>query len=90
MPAGDPWPSIRKLLEYEAAIRNGMLDEGHLTGLDNYWENLAKLLLIYKLSSTLRTQVRIKAIMDSMDPNYKIFIIPKIKKVDKMAKKDEE
>lgn len=88
MPVGDPWPSIEKLIQYEADIRNGTVSEIKSSGLDDYWENLAKLLLIYKLSSERGTKDKIKDIMKSMDPVYKVFIIPKIKKVEKMEKAD--
>jgi len=48
MPAGDPWPSIRVLLEAESAIRTkGSLDEAKLSGIDAYWVDLIRLLQVF-------------------------------------------
>ncbi|QXU42145.1 thymidylate synthase [Pedobacter sp. D749] len=90
MPVGDPWPSIIDLLKYEAGIRTGKISEVDSSELDDYWENLAKLLLIYKLSYSKNTQDKIKDIMATMDPIYKVYITPRIKKVNKLNQKDGE
>lgn len=88
MPIGDPWPSIIELLKYESGIRTGKIIDINDSGLHNYWNNLAKLLLIYKLSYTRDTQDRIKEIMNTMDPIYKVYITPRIKKVLKINNVD--
>jgi thymidylate synthase len=47
MPAGNPWPQIRKVLKAESAIRlNTKIDVGNL-GLDDYWGDIVRLLQIY-------------------------------------------
>lgn len=49
MPFGDPWPSIRKVLRVESAIRRGVFDDRDLQ-LGSYWGDIVRLLQIYGLS----------------------------------------
>lgn len=90
MPIGDPWSSMNQLLIYEKAIREGQMTDLSNSGLDGYWENLAKLLLIYKLSNTPNTETKIEDLMNSMDQNFKVYITPRIKKVKKLNIKNGE
>lgn len=56
MPQGDPGPSVRKLLDFEAAERNG--DAGAVDpreSMESYWADLATLLSIYKVGKTKTT-----------------------------------
>ena len=46
MPLGDPWPALHWLLEQERAIRGGRVSIESATGIDPYWVDLARLLLI--------------------------------------------
>lgn len=46
MPVGDPWPSVRWLLANESAIRNGKLEISDPDGIDPYWIDLARLLVV--------------------------------------------
>ena len=49
MPAGDPWESVRALLEAESSIREaGDLGDGFFLSLHPYWQDLIRLLLIFK------------------------------------------
>ncbi len=87
MPDGDPWPSITRLLEAEADIRNGRDIQISRLGLDPYWADLVRLLQIfgnYKAGDT-RAIERLKKEM-SYDI-YKVFI-DKIKASKRIAKKN--
>ncbi len=49
MPEGDPWPAIKSLLEAECALREaGSLAGIALTKLDPYWEDLIRLLCVFR------------------------------------------
>ncbi|MDY0040628.1 MAG: thymidylate synthase [Desulforhabdus sp.] len=50
MPMGDPWPSIKQLLDAEAAIRQGYETKIPLLDLDPYWADLVRLLQIFRRS----------------------------------------
>lgn len=59
MPAGDPWPHVKVLLQVEAAIRQGKRIPKGASGLPPYWADLGRLLEVYRLSKTHeRSQVR--------------------------------
>jgi thymidylate synthase len=47
MPAGDPWRSIQKVLRAERAIRKGSKVNVTALGLDAYWVDIVRLLLIH-------------------------------------------
>lgn len=50
MPKVNPWPALHSLLEIESALRNdAAFDQGILDGMDPYWGDLARLLLVFKL-----------------------------------------
>ncbi|MES1189477.1 MAG: thymidylate synthase, partial [Steroidobacter sp.] len=49
MPQGDPWPAIKLVLKAEERIRRSMPLEVDLSGLDDYWLDLIKLLQVYAL-----------------------------------------
>lgn len=49
MPAGDPWPAIRQVLQAEREIRGGNHDYEPPAGLDRYWRDLIILLQVYAL-----------------------------------------
>jgi thymidylate synthase len=48
MPRSDPWSSIQALLQAEAAIRLGRDPKQFLDGLDPYWQDLGRLLEVYR------------------------------------------
>jgi thymidylate synthase len=48
MPNGDPMPSVKALLRAEVAIRRGREPKQFLDGLDPYWQDLARLLQVYR------------------------------------------
>lgn len=49
MPDGDPWPSIKKVLKAEDALRKGRDVVTKNLALDVYWQDLIRLLQIYAL-----------------------------------------
>jgi thymidylate synthase len=66
MPFGDPWPSIRRVLKAESAIRRGVFD-GRDVGLGAYWSDIVQLLEIFRYSKFggARQIVRLKHKMSS-------------------------
>jgi len=50
MPLGDPWPSIRKLLDAEHQIRHGILIDVDSWSVNGYWADLIRLLQILAAS----------------------------------------
>jgi thymidylate synthase len=48
MPLGDPWPSVQTLLRAEAAIRGGRVPAAQVWCLDPYWQDLARLLQVFR------------------------------------------
>ncbi len=53
MPSGDPWPAIGWLLERESEIREDLVDDDYdFSGVDTYWADLARLLLVFKYYKT--------------------------------------
>lgn len=92
MPLGDPWPSIEKLLQYEAKIRNEASKQEPPKDLLPYWNDLAILLLIHKMFRSMDTSTRqskrqtfrdIITLSQNMDSDvYRIYI------QDRLTKKD--
>lgn len=72
MPLGDPWPSLRTVVDAERRIREGQdLDADGLC-LDQYWADLVRLLQIY--SATGDTD-RVETLMKNMIfPKYAVYI----------------
>jgi thymidylate synthase len=48
MPLGDPWPSLRKVLDAECRIRHGAELDASAWGVDAYWADLIRLLQILR------------------------------------------
>lgn len=63
MPKGDPWPSIKVMIQMESKIRNGL--DVDLNRLDSYWADLTRLLLIHTLCRKNRHS-KVKKVKDSM------------------------
>lgn len=84
MPKGDPWPAISWLLEFESKARiNGEISINN--EIDEYWDNLAKLLLIYNLYIKKNQDDKIRELMESMNPLYRVYIMSKIKMKTKIS-----
>lgn len=50
MPVGDPWPSVAVWLAAEQVIRSGGQTDERVDGLDPYWQDLVRLLQVYRCS----------------------------------------
>lgn len=81
MPIGDPWPSIRSLLEAELEIRTqGVLGEGRFEGMDPYWADLVRLLEVLRYSRERKT-ASIRRLRDEMSSDvYRPFIDARLSK----------
>jgi thymidylate synthase len=80
MPPGDPWPSVQAWLKAEEAIRTGRQPAKRLlSGLDEYWRDLVRLLEVFTCVKKKKPQeiVRIKGQMRSHV--YKEYIAQKAK-----------
>ncbi len=85
MPQGDPWSSVRKLLNFEEAVRNG--DSSAMDpreSMDSYWADLATLISIYKATGNQNEIKRLKRRLTSevyaMYINKRIAMVPSVKK----------
>src|SRR5262249_29762239 len=67
MPAGNPWPPIKSLLQIERLVRTGNRFATRLSGLAPYWADVARLLLAFKHYKTQDSAavVRLRHEMDS-------------------------
>jgi thymidylate synthase len=54
MPSGDPWPSIKALLDVEARIRSGEKIDASACGVSEYWADLIRLLQIFEATDDHR------------------------------------
>lgn len=76
MPKGDPWASVRTLLNFEEAVRNGdasAIDPRE--SMEPYWADLATLLAIYKAGKTPGNQNEIKRLKRRLsDDVYAMYI----------------
>jgi thymidylate synthase len=91
MPIGDPWPSIRKVMAAEEAIRLGNPDFPTPEGLASYWIDLIDLFRIHAIfeglkskngkDASARSKLRAIAIMmKRMSPVYRIYILGRLEK----------
>ncbi len=82
MPAGDPWPAINLVLSAENAIRTDQepVPERLLEGLDPYWADLVRLLLVFRASKS-RDDDKIKELRRAMSsPIFDSFIDGRIRR----------
>jgi thymidylate synthase len=79
MPRGDPMHSVTALLKAEAAIRRKRDSEQFLDGLDAYWQDLGRLLQVYRCfqDANDREIARIRSRMSS--PVYDQYITKKVR-----------
>ena len=75
MPTGNPWPSIRTVLNAERAIRLGQsMDDASVVALDPYWADLVRLLRVFRASRNNDTEL-MQNLRDEMStPEYHHFI----------------
>lgn len=82
MPISDPWPSIRKVQGIERALRQGEEVDIESSGLDPYWQDIARLLAAYRAVRDKNTD-RLRMIQASLHSGtYKIFIESRIDKLE--------
>lgn len=76
MPQGDPWPAVKKLLDFEEMVRKGeasSLDPREL--MPPYWSDLATLLSVYKAGKTTGNRNEIRRLKRRLtDEVYAIYI----------------
>lgn len=84
MPQGDPWSSVRELLDFEEVVRNGdpsAVDPRE--SMDPYWADLATLLSIYKATGNQNEIKRLKRRLTdevyAMYINKRIGMVPSVK-----------
>jgi thymidylate synthase len=79
MPVGDPWPAVRMFLRAEAAIRSGRAPTKAVNDLDGYWQDLVRLLQIYRHSTRkeLKEITQLRKLMTN--PVYSEYIVKKEK-----------
>lgn len=67
MPLGDPWECIKTVINAESDIRNGYIVEPDTLNLPSYWEDLVRLLLVFRYlkENKLKDIVRVKNAMHS-------------------------
>ena len=63
MPSGDPWPSIKTLLDVEARIRAGENINANECSVSDYWADLIRLLQIFAATGDRRKIEALKAKM---------------------------
>ena len=74
MPPANPWPSIRVFRRAEAAIRTGLPLEEEVNTLDSYWQDLVRLLMVFRHSKNNEFKA-ISRIKDEMvDRVYREYI----------------
>lgn len=76
MPAGDPWPSISKLLDAEKRIRNGEQFEANSVGLPEYWSDLIRILQIFFAKSD---QAKVAALAEQISfKRFRTYILGRL------------
>ena len=79
MPNGDPMPSVQALLQAEAAIRSGQDPKRFLGNLDPYWQDLGRLLQVYRCFQDGRTRVITRIRKNMASPVYDQYITHKVR-----------
>ena len=90
MPAGDPWPAIRHVLDAERAIRAGDLDFEPPADLDPYWQDFVILLRVFALGKFRDGEGAEELLGKLQHGGYKLYVLDRIakKKLPEPATKD--
>lgn len=64
MPVGDPWPSLRRVLDAEFRIRRGLAPDANAWTMAPYWGDLIRLLQIFAATGTTARIEKLKAEMN--------------------------
>ncbi|MDC9822806.1 thymidylate synthase [Devosia sp. ZB163] len=78
MPPGDPWPSIRRVLEAEREIRNGNVEFQTPVDLDPYWRDLVTLLRAYGASKHHAGPSEEELVRQLVHDGYRLYVLDKI------------
>lgn len=78
MPAGDPWPAIRMVLEAERAIRNGDVEFSAPADLHPYWQDLVTLLRVYGSDKHKKGPAPEKLIKQLSHEGYRLYVLDRI------------
>lgn len=74
MPRGNPWPSVKALLNAEEQIRTGIrVDDVKLDGIDGYWADLIRLLQVFRCKKD-NDSAAVKALREHISSLYFPFI----------------
>lgn len=74
MPVGDPWPSVRRLVDAEEALRNGADPLTFELDAEPYWQDLVRLLAIFSLDKRDRPG-DVATLRDRLDSDvYRVFV----------------
>ncbi len=81
MPEGNPWPSIRKVIEAENQIRIGNDDYPIDSRLDPYWADLTRLVKAYSIDKAGLPQAKLEELLADMAwSGYRLYILDRIAK----------
>ncbi|MDT4839607.1 Thymidylate synthase [compost metagenome] len=69
MPKGNPWPSIKALLESEEKIRSGEDINAQNPNLDDYWSDLIRILQFFRYTKNENEASKIEPILHAMKSN---------------------
>ncbi|MCY1304327.1 Thymidylate synthase [compost metagenome] len=69
MPKGNPWPSIEVLLELERKIRSGEDINAQSQYLDDYWQDLIRILQFFRYTKNENEASKIEPILHAMKSN---------------------
>ncbi|RDS82255.1 thymidylate synthase [Dyella monticola] len=84
MPPGDPWDSIRTLVQMEGKVREGGTIDLSKTGLDRYWQDLVRLLQIFRIFKNREDMRRVTSLKRAMSSSvYNVYIDARTQKVDR-------
>lgn len=84
MPPGDPWISVRTLVQLERKVRNGEVIDLSKVKIDRYWLDLVRLLLIFRAFKRRDDLKEIKALKRDMSTNmYDTYIDARARRTDR-------
>jgi thymidylate synthase len=81
MPNGNPWPSIRELVQAEGQLRLGNLEYAPPPWLDPYWKDLIVLLRAQAMTVKDGEAANLEGLLDNIHaPAYRLYILDRIAK----------
>jgi len=80
MPPGDPWPSIRLVLQAEREIRHGNVEFETSAELDPYWQDLITLLRVYGAGKHRKGPSAEELVERLAHEGFKLYVLDRIAK----------